>query len=79
MTQYQEDWRLYLIVSNSAIKIIKIGTSLVVQWLILCTSSAEGTGLIPGQATKIPHAAWHGKRKKKKENKKIKYDLVSSL
>ena len=65
MTQYQEDWRLYLIISNSAIKIIKIGTSLVVQWLIVCSSSAEGTGLIPGRGPKIPHAAWHGKRRQK--------------
>ena len=30
-------------------------TSLVVQWLRLCTSTAGGEGLIPGQGTKIPH------------------------
>ena len=30
------------------------GTSLVVQWLGLCTSTAEGVGSIPGQGTKIP-------------------------
>ena len=44
------------------IKINK-GTSLVVQWLRLCTSTARGTGLIPGQETKILHA---GQPKKKK-------------
>ena len=31
-------------------------TSLVVQWLRLCTSTAGGTGSIPGLGTKIPHA-----------------------
>ena len=31
-------------------------TSLVVQWLRLRTSTAWGTGSIPGQGTKIPHA-----------------------
>ena len=30
------------------------GTSLVVQWLGLCTFSAEGQGLIPGGGIKIP-------------------------
>ena len=33
-------------------------TSQVVQWLGLCTSTGEGTGLIPGQGTKIPHGTW---------------------
>ena len=31
------------------------GTSLVVQWLRLCTSTAGGEGSIPGKGTKIPH------------------------
>ena len=31
-----------------------LGTSLVVQWLRLHASSAEGAGSIPGQGTKIP-------------------------
>ena len=39
-----------------------IGTSLVVQWLRLHTSTAGGAGLAPGQGTMIPHA----KRPKKK-------------
>ena len=33
-----------------------LGTSLVVQWLRLHTSTANSTGSIPGQGTKIPHA-----------------------
>ena len=36
------------------------GTSLVVQWLRPCASTAGGTGLIPGQGTKIPHAKQQG-------------------
>ena len=32
-------------------------TSLVVQWLRLCASNAEGAGLIPGGESKIPRAA----------------------
>ena len=43
----------------------QLGTSLVVQWLSLCTSTAGGVGLIPGQGTKIPHAAWPRQKKKK--------------
>ena len=37
----------------------------VVQWLRVCTSIVEGTGLIPGEGTKIPHAAGHCQKKKK--------------
>ena len=46
-----------------------IGTSLEVQWLRLHASNAGGTCSIPGWGTKIPHAAWHGQKKKKKERK----------
>ena len=31
-------------------------TSLVIQWLRLCTPKAGGLSLIPGWRTKIPHA-----------------------
>ena len=44
----------------------QVRTSLVVQWLRLCTSNAGGAGLIPGQGTKIPHAVVCSKKKKKK-------------
>ena len=39
---------------------LKIGTSLAVQWLRLraFTAGGGGTGSIPGQGTKIPHAVW---------------------
>ena len=35
-----------------------------VQWLRLRAPNAGGTGSIPGQGTKIPHASWHGQKKK---------------
>ena len=39
-------------------------TSLVVWWLRFHTSSAGGTGLIPGLGTEISYAVWHGQEKK---------------
>ena len=44
---------------------VALGISLVVQWLRLHASTAEGLGSIPGQGTKIPHAVWYGQKKKK--------------
>ena len=44
------------------------GTSLAVQWLELCTSTAGGLGLISGQGTKILHATQCIRKKKKKED-----------
>ena len=52
---------------GSALKKLIAGTSLAVQGLGLRTSTAVGTGSIPGQGTKIPHAVWYGQKKKKKE------------
>ena len=43
--------------------------SLEVQWLRLCTSNAGSVCLIPDQGIEIPHAMWHGQKKKKKETK----------
>ena len=42
-----------------------LGIPLVVQWLGLCTFTAGGVGSIPGRGTKILHAVWHSKKKKK--------------
>ena len=56
-TQHTTLDRLFLRRNNS-------GTSLVVQWLELCTSTAGGTGLIPGWGTKIPHSTWCSQKKK---------------
>ena len=47
-------------------------TSLAVQWLRLCASTAGGAGSIPGRGTKIPHAAGHSRKiflKKQPKNK----------
>ena len=44
--------------------LLGLGTSLVVQWLRLHSLSAEGTGLIPSQGTKIPHTKWHDQKKR---------------
>ena len=41
----------------------RAGISLAVQWLGLCASTAGGVGSIPGQGTKIPHAAERGQKK----------------
>ena len=41
------------------------GTSLMVQWLKLCTSTAGNTGFSPSWGTKIPHATEHGQKKSK--------------
>ena len=45
------------------------GTSLVVQWLRLCTYDPGYTGSIPDWGTKIPQASGHGKKKKKDKKK----------
>ena len=42
---------------------------LVVQWLGHYTSTAESTGSIPGQGTKILHAVWLGHQINKQANK----------
>ena len=39
-----------------------LGTSLVVQWLRIGSSIAEGMSSILGEGTKIPHAAQHGQK-----------------
>ena len=40
-------------------------TSLVVQWLGLCTSNVGGSGSIPGRGAVIPNAMWHGQKNPK--------------
>ena len=40
-------------------------TSLVVQWLRLCTATAEGAGSIPAQGTKSLYVTWLWPKKKK--------------
>ena len=40
-----------------------MATFLAIQWLRLCALRVGGMGLIPGQGTKIPHAAQIGEKK----------------
>ena len=40
-----------------------LGTSLVVQWLTLCTFTVGGAGSIPGKGTKISHVSQRAKKK----------------
>ena len=45
-----------------SLKKTKVGTSMVIQRLRLCTSSAGGSGSIPGQETKILHSVQCGQQ-----------------
>ena len=60
----------FIEVEQKILKFVCRGTSLVIQWLRLCASTAGGAGSIPGQGTDILHAAWCGQKffriKKKK-------------
>ena len=47
---------------NCTLKMLKVGTSMTVQWLRLCISGARGTGSITGWGTKIPNTVWHEKK-----------------
>ena len=59
--------------SKDTVNKVKWGTSLVVQWLRLCASSAEGPGSSPGRGTKNPHAVLLRQKKKKSQTKKYKF------
>ena len=51
------------------------GISLAVRWLRLCAYIAGDTGSILDRGTKIPHSAWCGQKKKKKEEGKRKRNV----
>jgi len=54
---------------KSSVNKNKDGTSLAVQWLRLCASTAGSTASIPGQGIKILHTAPCSKKKKKKKER----------
>ena len=56
--------------SKETTKITALETSLVVQWLRLCTSKARGAGSIPVWGTKIPQAILCVQKTKRKQDKK---------
>ena len=47
------------------------GNSLEVQWLGLCTLSAEGLGSFPGRGTKIPQATRRGQKQQEQQQEKF--------
>ena len=51
---------------------VKVGTSLAVQQLRLCISTARGTGLIPGLGTKIPQAPRCSQKNKQANKVKVR-------
>lgn len=53
------------------------GASPVVQWLTLHTSTAGGTGSIPGLRTRLPHAVLRGQKKKKRWSRGSCQDMKS--
>ena len=54
-----------------------MGASLVIQLLRLCASNTGDAGLITGQGTKFPHAAWLKKEKNRGEIMKAYHILVT--
>ena len=50
---------------NCSTKITASRNSPEVQWLGLDAFTAEDPDSTPGWGTKIPHATWHGQKKKK--------------
>ena len=61
------------------LKKLKMGNSLAVQWLGLCSFTVEATGSIPGRGTKIPQAVQRGQKKKKIKNRTTGTSLVVQL
>ena len=53
--------------SSPDLSMLKFSNSLEVQWLRLHVSTADSTGSILAQGTKILHAMWHDQMKKKKK------------
>ena len=53
--------------------------SLAVQWLGLCTFTAEGKGSIPGAGTKILQAAWCGKKTNKQTKKHVSEAVAGNV
>ena len=55
---YFPECMLSMLLGYIMVKMIIGGTSLMVQWLRLCTSNTGGMGSIPVWGTKISHAVW---------------------
>ena len=47
-----------------------------VQWEGLCTSTAGGKGLVPGQGTEIPQIMWYSQKEKHFQKKRNKSTFI---
>ena len=54
---------VHLKLTQCFMSIISQGNFLAVQWLGLLAFTAEGSGSVPGQGTKILQAMWHSQKK----------------
>ena len=61
---YDKSFSQILPILDRFLKNFYLRLSLVVQWLRTHDSTARGTGLIPGQRSKIPHAPQCGEKEK---------------
>ena len=59
--------RLLLFLLYEVLRIVAVGTSLVVQWLRLHAYNAGNVGSIPGWGIKIIHACGTAKKKQERE------------
>ena len=66
---YQVSVMYQMNVMLATFKKLCLETSLVVQWLKFCVSTAGGMGSIPNQGTKIPHAMLLYSQKIKRERR----------
>ena len=66
---YQVSAMCQINVVLATFKKLSLKISLVVQWLKFCASTAGGTGSIPNQGTKIPHAMLLYSQKIKRERR----------
>ena len=56
-----------------------MGTFLILQWLGLSTSTAEGMGSFPGQGIKILHPTLHGQNPKQEQKQKKQNNTKQKL
>ena len=67
------DWHIFQISSNS------VESSLVSRWLRLHASNAGDSGLIPGQETKFPQAAWYSQKQTNKNYLSCEKNFFNNL
>ena len=74
-------WTKLITTMDVIILKMPVCSSLSVQQLRVCISIAGGTGSIPDQGTKIPHAAQSSpeKNNNNKKTNKLRYQFVSTF